>query len=473
MSKQPERKKQPDTDFTWVDDYEEKSTKSRQPSRPAGEEEGAEELFAEPPKREKIDLALEDTQEETLPPRQETTLRKRQAGRRNRRSYKRTALVVLAAICVVLVVGVLFSQTFSDMLRHNTSYTLWETEERWELSGQSSRVSAVLNDLVLSGDGDGLSAYAAPQSLVWNINYQMTEPVMRVAEDYVLVMDVGGKNAVICSKEGLLYQVVTQYPILTGSINKNGWVTLIGEEGLEHEILVYSNTGSQVLRRITSGTEDGQPMAAVLNDEGTCLVTAYTAYDSTALKGRVTFFDLTVSGGTYTDRISANFVYADTIITDLQIEGNTCIAAGDGRIIGFETGGTPKEAWSQKLTHRIEALDFGQGFIGIIFGEALSHEAESLEDHLVVFGADGSELYHTSLENPSFLQASGDRLIYGEGRSYVCVDSKGRSQWFYNALEDVQAFYPLSDGKRVIRRGGSTLYMMNIVGAEEGEGTRA
>ena len=92
---------------------------------------------------------------------------------------------------------------------------------------------------------------------------------------------------------------------------------------------------------------------------------------------------------------------------------------------------------------------------------------------MVVFGADGSELYHTSLENPSFLQASGDRLIYGEGRSYVCVDSKGRSQWFYNALEDVQAFYPLSDGKRVIRRGGSTLYMMNIVGAEEGEGTKA
>ena len=232
MSKQPERKKQPDTDFTWVDDYEEKSTKSRQPSHLVGEEEGAEELFAEPPKREKIDLALEDTQEETPPPRQETTLRKRQAGRRNRRSYKRTALVVLAALCVVLVAGVLFSQTFSDMLRHNTSYTLWETEERWELSGQSSRVSAVLNDLVLSGDGDGLSAYAAPQSLVWNINYQMTEPVMRVAEDYVLVMDVGGKNAVICSKEGLLYQVVTQYPILTGSINKNGWVTLIGEEGL-------------------------------------------------------------------------------------------------------------------------------------------------------------------------------------------------------------------------------------------------
>ncbi len=264
MSKQPERKKQPDTDFTWVDDYEEKSTKSRQPSRPAGEEEGAEELFAEPPKREKIDLALEDTQEETLPPRQETTLRKRQAGRRNRRSYKRTALVVLAAICVVLVVGVLFSQTFSDMLRHNTSYTLWETEERWELSGQSSRVSAVLNDLVLSGDGDGLSAYAAPQSLVWNINYQMTEPVMRVAEDYVLVMDVGGKNAVICSKEGLLYQVVTQYPILTGSINKNGWVTLIGEEGLEHEILVYSNTGSQVLRRITSGTEASSGCACTI-----------------------------------------------------------------------------------------------------------------------------------------------------------------------------------------------------------------
>lgn len=473
--KQPESKKQPDADFSWVDDYEERPASKQPPSQPTGEEADAEDLFAAPPVRDKIDLALEDTQEiqEEAPSGERQTLRGKQTRRRTRRSYKRTVLVVLAALCVVLVVGVLFSDTFSQMLRHNTAYTLWETDDQWELSAQNTRMSAVLGDLVLSGDGDGISAYSAPQTLVWNITYQMTSPVVCMASEYALVMDVGGKSAIVCNREGLCYQVVTQYPILTGDINENGWITLIGEDALQHEILVYSNEGNQVLRRMTSGTSDGQPMAAILNDEGSCLVTAYTAYDSTTLSGRVTFFDLTVSGGTYTDRISANFVYEDTIITDLYIEGNTCIAAGDGRIIGFQLDGTPAEAWNKQLTHQIEAMDFGNGFLGIIFGEALSHEAESLENHLVLYGMDGAELYHTTLENPSFLQAVGDQIIYGEGRSYVCIDTKGRSEWFYSALEDVQAFYPLSDGRRVIRRSGSTLYVMNIVGAEEVEATNS
>lgn len=469
--KQPESKKQSDADFSWVDDYEEKPVSKQPPAQRMGEESDAEELFAAPSERKKIDLALEDTQEiqEDAPLKERKTLQGKQTRRRTRRSYKRTVLAILAALCVVLMVGLLFSDTFSEMLRHNTAYTLWETEDQWELSDQNTRMSAVLGDLVLSGDGDGLSAYSAPQTLVWNITYQMTNPVVCMASEYALVMDVGGKSAVVCNQEGLCYQVVTQYPILTGDINENGWITLIGEDVLQHEILVYSNEGNQVLRRMTSGASDGQPMAAILNDEGTCLVTAYTAYDSTTLSGRVTFFDLTVSGGTYTDRISANFVYDDTIITDLYIEGNTCIAAGDGRIIGFGLDGTPAEVWNKQLTNQIAAMDFGDGFLGIIFGEALSHEAESFENHLVLYGMDGSELYHTTLENPSFLQAVGDHIIYGEGRSYVCIDTKGRSEWFYNALEDVQAFYPLSDGRRVIRRGGSTLYVMNIVGAEEGK----
>ncbi len=469
--KQPESKKQSDADFSWVDDYEERPVSKQPPVQSMGEEVDAEELFAVPSERKKIDLALEDTQEiqEDAPLKERKTLQGKQTRRRTRRSYKRTVLAILAALCVVLMVGLLFSDTFSEMLRHNTAYTLWETEDQWELSDQNTRMSAVLGDLVLSGDGDGLSAYSAPQTLVWNITYQMTNPVVCMASEYALVMDVGGKSAVVCNQEGLCYQVVTQYPILTGDINENGWITLIGEDVLQHEILVYSNEGNQVLRRMTSGASDGQPMAAILNDEGTCLVTAYTAYDSTTLSGRVTFFDLTVSGGTYTDRISANFVYDDTIITDLYIEGNTCIAAGDGRIIGFGLDGTPAEVWNKQLTNQIAAMDFGDGFLGIIFGEALSHEAESFENHLVLYGMDGSELYHTTLENPSFLQAVGDHIIYGEGRSYVCIDTKGRSEWFYNALEDVQAFYPLSDGRRVIRRGGSTLYVMNIVGAEEGK----
>lgn len=108
----------------------------------------------------------------------------------------------------------------------------------------------------------GVSAYRADQTLVWNISYTMTNPVMRIAGDYALILDVGGRTVLVCGPEGLIYQASTQYAILNGSVNESGWTTVIGESVLEHEILVYSGTGERVLRRLTKGSTDGQPVTA-------------------------------------------------------------------------------------------------------------------------------------------------------------------------------------------------------------------
>lgn len=461
----PGKKKQPNQaeDFTWDESYEEEHTSA---APPAGE---AEDLFSQaPPSDQIIELALEKTApaEEERPV---TPVRRRQNGRRQRRSYKKGFLIALAALCAVFVLGLIFSQGFYNMLLHNTSYTLWDSGQEIELPSEKGRISGTLNHLILSGGTDGVSAYRADQTLVWNISYTMTNPVMRIAGDYALILDVGGRTVLVCGPEGLIYQASTQYAILNGSVNESGWTTVIGESVLEHEILVYSGTGERVLRRLTKGSTDGQPVTAVMSGDGNYLVTAYAAYNSNELVGKVTFFDLTVSGGTFTDRISANFVYPNTIVTDLIISGNKCVAVGDNLMAGYELSGVPQEKWSRGLSNQIQAMDSGDAFFAVIYGQALTNTQESLEHKLVVYNMDGNELYRKDLEKASYLQAVGDLIVYGEGRSYVCLDTKGRSKWFYNALEDVQAFYPVPGEKQVIRTSGNAMHIMNIVGAERAE----
>ena len=51
----------------------------------------------------------------------------------------------------------------------------------------------------------------------------------------------------------------------------------------------------------------------------------------------------------------------------------------------------------------------------------------------------------------------------------MCIDNKGRSRWFYNALEDVEAFDWLTEGKSVLKVSGSSIQTMNVVGAEKAE----
>lgn len=461
--REPGEKKQPPqaVDFTWDDSYEEEH-----PAASSGPGEAAD-LFEPAPGDQIIELPLE--KKAGVQPEEQSPLRRRLGGRRQRRSYKKSILIALAALCAVLVLGAVFSQGFYNMLRHHTSYTLWDSSQAVQLPAQKGRVSAVLDNLILSGGTDGLSAYREDQTLVWNISYKMTNPTIFTAGDYALILDVGGRTVLLCGKEGLIYQAATQYTILTGSLNDSGWSAVIGESALEHEVLVYSGTGERVLRRLTKGSTDGQPVAAVLNHDGSCLVTAYAAYNSSQIVGKVTFFDLTVSGGTYTDRISANFVYPNTIITDLLISGNQCVAAGDNLLAGYELSGVPREKWSRSLTNQIQAMDFGDSFFAVLYGEALTNTQESLKNALIVYNMDGGEMFRKDLENPSYLQAAGELIVYGEGRSYVCADARGRSKWFYNALEDVQSFDPLPGGKKVVRTSAGAMHIMNIVGAEKVE----
>ncbi|MBQ7916827.1 MAG: hypothetical protein IJ315_08625 [Firmicutes bacterium] len=452
-----EKKKQSQTDdFTWDDGYEQEET-------PEASE--TEDLFEEP-RRERLQLIYPD---EPVSKKEVPVTEHKRNTKKARRSYKKGLLWALVLLCAVIIAGFIFSDTFREMMKYRTSYTLWEAGDKMDLAAENTRVSGVLDGLILSGGADGISAYDQDQNMVWNVSYKMTNPVLEINGQYAMIVDVGGKHAVVCNNQGQVYTAQTQKTILTGSINAEGWITLISEEALEHDIIVFSKDGAQVLKRVTNGSIDGQPMTAVLSDDCKKLVSAYVAYNSSKLSGRVIFFDLSVSGGTYTDRISANFVYEDTIITDLYLDGDSCAAIGDNLMLGYDISGIPAEKWKKELTNQIGAAAFSDGFYTVIYAEELSHTQETLKNQLVMYNLQGEVLYQKALENPSYLQTFGSHVVYGEGRSYVCVDVKGRSEWFYNALEDVQAFYPVKDGETVLKVSGSSVQLMNIVSAETQE----
>lgn len=455
-------------EFTWEEDtYEERQTTENR------EEPEAEDLFAQASeekkteKKERLDLIYPDPAPKVKKP--ETEAGQRIQSARARKSYKKGLLLALFALCAVVVAGLLISYGFGEMLRHNTSYTLWESGDKMDLAAENSRISGTLGGLVLSGGADGLSAYGEDQSMRWNISYKMSNPALKILGDYALVVDVGGKAVLLCNTEGMVYSAITQYSVLSGTLNTNGWVTVIGEDGLQNEVLVYDTAGTQVLRRVTDSAANGQPMCAVLSEDQKTLVTAYTSYDGSSLTGRVTFFDLSVSGGIYQDRIQANFTYSDLIIAELYLQGSRLVAVGDNRIVGYDISGVPEERWNTQLSNQIRMADYTDGYYAVVYGAELSHMDAGLENMLVLYNMNGEEVYRKQLENPSFLQAVGGQFVYGEGRSYVCIDNKGRSRWFYNALEDVEAFYWLTEGKSVLKVSGSSIQTMNVVGAEKAE----
>lgn len=59
---------------------------------------------------------------------------------------------------------------------------------------------------------------------------------------------------------------------------------------------------------------------------------------------------------------------------------------------GYELSGVPQEKWSRGLSNQIQAMDVGDAFFAVIYGQALTNTQESLEHKLVVYNMDGMTL---------------------------------------------------------------------------------
>ena len=370
--------------------------------------------------------------------------------------------LILLAIAFLAVVA-LHTDGFGGRLWGDKSRTLAEDSQIAAFAPGQTRYSALLNKVILSGGSEGITAYNAQHELIWSCPFTMQEPRMLETDSYAAVLSLKGNSAVVCGAEGLIYSITTEYPILTGYLNEEGDLAVVTQQGAEQKILVYNAQGNLKLERVTSSSKDGQPLAVALNADASVLATAYTDYGSDVLQARVTFYDLTAAGGTYTDRISANFVYPDLILSDLVIRGKTCIAVGDTRMIGYSLSGTPEQSFEKPWTYKLAAAAYQKDTIAVIFGDELTHEGENLKNMLVLYKLNGEEAARVALENPTWLQTEQGLLIYGEGRTYTCIDGTGTQKWQYSSPVDISDFMISEDGSSVIVLSGQTFHTMNVV----------
>ena len=300
----------------------------------------------------------------------------------------------------------------------------------------------------------------------------MNDPQMLRNGDYFAVLDVGERQAVVGNSAGRAYQVQSQYTIVSGFLTARGQLVLMAQNGLSDEILVYGKDGSQVLRRVTHSSRNGKPVQAVLSEDGSVLATAYIVYNGSEMASYITFFDLSAAGGAYTDRISANFYYPDTIFGDLWISGGSCFAVGDNKILRYNISGVPELADTQSLSNQIYLEDHSDSLYAVIFGTDRMMAEDSMKDYLVVYNTSGQEILRRRLENPTYLQVSGERLIYGEGYQYTCLDAKGKEVWHESARQRTLYYGLRPGGRQVIKMAEDGYHLMDILTVEEEKNER-
>ena len=383
---------------------------------------------------------------------------------------KKWMLMGLIALFVIALVAFLFSDRFFNMIQGKSSYVLERMDQTVALTEGNISVQ-VSGDYLLRCSQDGLQALNEDGKVVWDVPFTMSSPYMLKAGDYISVADRLG-TLVILVRDGVIEtEIEAEKKILLQCVNEQGSsvVVLDGEES--HDVKLYSATGETLMQRHTNADSDGIPVAIALNKDGSRMATAYILYTGTKIQTIVTIFDLTESGSALVDRIVGSVAFEDCVIADLKFDGDLCFFAGSDRFGAIDGEQSCEIVWEKMLEYQMETLALSNSYFAVRYGEGLAGTVAAAENNVVVYDYSGDVLCTESLDGITYLDAWGDTIIYGAGRSYYGITPNGSPKWQYDAIEDYSRLIAFESGDTVaaLRNGEIGYYKVSIKNATENE----
>ena len=327
-------------------------------------------------------------------------------------------LVSLSFISVALISGRGFN--FGWLTNFFQTDTYYEITDELFFNVGRGKVFADLETSIAAAGSLGVQVLSYDGSENFRVPMTMSSPAIASQNRHAIAFDIGGTDALVFNDSGVVASIIADGPIVSGSINQNGWFTVDAQPGggYRGNTVVYDNRGRPVYRVHMS---TGYILSSVLSPDNSILA----ILNLTEYGNRITFYhgldrpyddgSFELSSGLILDIhfLSNNDLLAITtdslILIDPQgASGWEIYRFSDMRIGGYEIG-------SNYIV--LYLLDFGIGHrgkiiiidhFGNLFGEIITdREVISMslsEEHLSVMLSDGLILLDKSL-NPLPLSA--------------------------------------------------------------------
>lgn len=158
-----------------------------------------------------------------------------------------------------------------------------------------------------------------------------SSPVVETSDDYVLVYDRGGMQAVLTNSATAVAELSLDSAIITGSMGQDGrFVLVTDEQGYRTAVAVYDTSGKEVFKYQSS---EYYIVSADLSPDGKTLAALAFRQDGVTLNSHVLFYD--VSSGS----LDADVTLEDTLGMALCYSGNTAAVLCDDGLYMIDRGG--------------------------------------------------------------------------------------------------------------------------------------
>ncbi len=245
------------------------------------------------------------------------------------------------------------------------------------------------------------SFYDKKGEMVWNEIFNLNNVAVAQDKEFLSTAqyNVNSSTIYVFNSEGLMYKVQPNKKILKHTINSNGFLGLIFEEGSGYQIQVYDNLGTKVLT-YTFAEKNSIPVDASISSNNKYLAIPFFNYDSLTPVSKTMFLYLDKADSaqnTNGDAVFAGYDLINTIPFMSRFIGNDLFLVTDKQIAKYAvSNGKVTETLKVSVDNYVRDVDLiDDKYLVIALSEKVNNMALFEPNTVVLYDLNGNVIGQT------------------------------------------------------------------------------
>ena len=329
---------------------------------------------------------------------------------------KRIRARIYTILFVVILVG--SCVTAYVMYERNKVYDTLTVSESVLFTPASGTKIMEFDGNIMTYSKDGAGATDAKGNLLWNITFDMQNPMVAMGGKTVAFADYGGTRIYVQGSDSKGYEVGTDMQVRNIAVSDNNVVVAVLEDTDVNWIYLYNSNGDIVAKFKTTMEKSGYPVDVCISPSGEVVGVSYYFLDIGNVRSSVAFYNFGDVGQNYIDNLVSAYNYTDSLVPIVRFLSNGyAFSLSSSRLSVFEGAHKPVNLKDTLLSDEVKAVFYDEKYIGVVFANTGSQDKYRLEIYSEKGDPIQTKTFDFDFSNVVF--GSDQFTIYGNDRLYV------------------------------------------------------
>lgn len=337
-------------------------------------------------------------------------------------------VIIGIVVIVLIIVGV-------NVFFNNKEYSQYNIASEVERGDAVATQYREYGSNILKYSNDGISCTDYKNTTIWNLSYEMQNPIVDISGEYVAAADLKGTQIFIMDMNGQKGEIKTTLQIQQIQVASQGVVYAVMEDGTDMWIYAYNYDGTVLAKSKQPMSSSGYPIKISVSDDGEKLMVSYLYVDSGIMNTKIAFHNFGSVGQNESDNLVSAYTYDGMIFPVVEfLNQSTSVAIGDSKLVLYKGTQKPKMYKEVDLETEVNSAYFSDKYIALI----IDNEDGNGKYRIDIYNTDGdkilSKVFDYNYENV-ILYDKGFTVV--NNNEFVSYNMSGVEKFHYEAQTNI------------------------------------